>query len=192
MSSQTKQPSFWCVASLGDVDPVAYGGAFVLVDMRGIYPTEMIILSPTKKDSFGDPIACNRTTVVCYPLTAIKDGRGDFVALSDNSFHTEYPVWWGTKERLQDLSHYCGESVNQLVQNFLSEDPLTLATAYMGVYNYNWTEQYDCTSMTKKEAENFCRAMKRQEKAAKEWHDGYLLDEVTGDRPDNDGRKRCY
>ena len=39
----TAQPSYFCIANLGDSDPFLYGGAFVCIDRRGIYDPILLI-----------------------------------------------------------------------------------------------------------------------------------------------------
>ena len=172
----TKQPSYWCVANIGDRTPMAYGGAFVMVDMRGVYPTELIIFEASGEDRYGDPTSFRRLSIQCDRLTAIKND-GKFVALSDNKYHTDHSVWWGTEKDLPNLASYHGESVNDLVQKFVTSDPVELALAYKCVYEYNGleVEEHDWVEMTEKEAKAFCKAMERQAVQASTWHDGYLL-----------------
>lgn len=173
----TAQPSFHCIANIGDATPILHGGAFVLVDLRGCYDPELLILEPHGSDRYGDPTHWKHFSILCERLTAIKDGDGNCVALSDNPFHVDCPAWFGTEENLQSLAGSTGASVYELVFEATSSNPVNRASFYQklldccGSVNFGAEPQ----EMNRKEAKALCAAMKRQIEEARAWHDGWII-----------------
>lgn len=169
------QPSFYCIANIGDATPLVHGGAFVLVDLRGCYDPELLILEPHGSDRYGDPTHWKRFSIVCERLTAIKDGDGNCVALSDNPFHVDYPAWFGTEENLQSLASSTGVSVHELVTEAIS--PVHRASFYQKLLDYHGSVNFQAEpqEMNRKEAKALCTAMKQQIEEAGSWHDGWII-----------------
>ena len=45
------QPVWSCIANLGDVNPIDYGGYFVYIDTTGVYPPEAeLLIAPSDND----------------------------------------------------------------------------------------------------------------------------------------------
>jgi hypothetical protein len=173
----TNQPSFHCIANIGDATPLLHGGAFVLVDLRGCYDPELLILEPEGSDRYGDPTSWKRYTIICDRLTAIKNKAGEYVALSDNPFHADHPAWFGTEKELQALASSCGMSVHGLVFDATSSDSVLRASFYRKVLDSHGPVNFEASprEMNREEAKALCAAMKQQIGEARAWHDGWMI-----------------
>lgn len=170
------QPSFWCIDNIGDATPFVHGGAFVMVDMRGTYPTELLILEPYGRDRYGDPTNWRRITVQCERLFGIKiDGK--LAALSDNRFHPDLPVWWGSASDMESIAASYGRTVEEVVSSFLSSNQIEVAQAYKDICDSHGYDELasNQVELSREDAKSFVKAMERQIEQAKHWHDGMLL-----------------
>jgi hypothetical protein len=174
----TAQPSFHCIANIGDATPLVYGGAFVLVDLRGCYDPELLILEPEGSDRYGDPTSWERYAIICDRLTAIKNKTGEYVALSDNPFHVDHPAWFGTEEDLQSLASFAGMSVHELVLEATSSNPVHRASFYRRLLDCHGPVNFEAEpeEMSRKEAKALCLAMAGQIVEARSWHDGWIIE----------------
>lgn len=171
----TNQPSFWCVANIGDQgDPFEHGGSFVLVDRTGIYTPELLILEHLPS-SVGE---CQHQ-VVAIPLdrvTRIKHGSG-LHGLSDNKFHPDQEAWFGDPAELLRLSEFCGSTYEGLLMEFLAESPAVRALAYMNCVRYwgasNFTGDDSPRMLTPEKAKLLCDTMLNQIEESKTWHQGW-------------------
>lgn len=169
------QPSFHCVANLGDVTPLIYGGAFVLIDKRGVYATELAILEPYGSDDLSDPTGWRLYTVICDRLTRIKNDKGEPTALSDNRFHPDEEAWWASEQGLHAKASWLGCSLTDLFDRALSSDPIELASFYLDLFNYHGSGEFDTEprELSRKQASLFCRKMTAQINQTSEWLDGW-------------------
>ena len=165
------QPSFWCVANLGDVDPFEHGGQFVCVDRTGVYPPELVVIEPLEDESKK-----YKYIIQLERLMAIKDCSGNVTALSDNKFHTNYTAWFGDKAGLKAVADHVGVSFEKLVRQFLSSNPIENAIAYKAASDFfgckNFDEPSDCISADK--AKMMCDRFLEQIEETKSWHQGYF------------------
>jgi len=76
---KTNQPSWHCIANLGDATPEDHGGAFVLVDKRGIYTPELWLCEPGERDGSG----AQWSTILLEQLTPCPSAKEN---LGDNRF----------------------------------------------------------------------------------------------------------
>lgn len=165
---KTKQPSYWCVENIGDVDPFEHGGGFVLVDRTGTYDPELLILE------IDDDGRRWLTTIVLEPLTRIESADG-FHGLSDNKFHPELAAWFGDSASLKSIANFSGRPYYALLDSFLSGCPVERAFAYkdavmyFGVANLN----SECRELPSENAKALCETMLAQIEQAKTWHVGY-------------------
>lgn len=168
---KTNQPSFWCIANIGDVDPMLHGGKFILVDRRGIYSPEMLVVEPEESEpSWEDPESYKRYVVVLDPLI-----RASEFSLSDNKFHPNFEAWFGNAENLKSVAQCISITVDKLMSKFLSSCPLERAFAYNEVIGYFGIENFDSYphDMNHEEAKKLCDTMLRQIKESESWHDGF-------------------
>lgn len=167
------QPSYWCIANIGDVDPMSWGGKFILVDRRGIYDPIMLVLEPVEEDggsSWEMPESYKRHTVELAPLFKATDK-----SLSDNKFHPNHEVWFGSEENLNEMAKTAGIKPDCLMARLLAGCPLERAFGYLAVienYGIENFESYPCT-LDFARAEKFCEVMLSQIKEAELWDDGF-------------------
>lgn len=130
------QPNWKCVAQLGDVNPIKYGGLWVLVDQAGGYQPELEVLEVeewtiTRGKRKGDP-AYNYTIyrVQLDPVTMMAD------ILSDNPHHPELQAWWA-----DDVMGQPEDERDRLILLLCSDDPVQRAHGYMEIASiWSWSE----------------------------------------------------
>lgn len=144
MGVGTRQPSWKCIANLGDVHPIDHGGYFVYVDKTGVYPEEGEVLIVPNEEG-------GKYTVYRLSLDRCTLVNG---ILSDNKYHPEHAAWWAhpesqRKERPQDSTYLLnvaecsGTTPEELAEWFCSEDPLQRAEAYNAVGMYHGYDNLD-------------------------------------------------
>lgn len=176
----TSQPSWWCVANIGDADPYEHGGAFVLVDRRGIYEPELILI-----ESFDD--SCDRrvSNIALDRLTIVKDhsietGRPEdaWIGLSDNKYHADRTAWFGDLASLQKVADYIGEDLFSFMRLLLSGDPVDRAFRFKCLADYHGIANFDGypQTLTEEKARLMCDRFLKQIEVSEGWHDGYFGD----------------
>lgn len=149
MGVGTRQPSWTCIANMGDVHPIDHGGLFVYRDKTGVYTEEAELLEVPNDES---------GVYTVYRFSLDKCTYIDGI-LSDNKFHPEHPAWFAhpeaaRKERPQDTTYlsniitYCGGEVEDMVEAFCSDDPLRRADAYRAVGVYHGFDNLDMYPLT--------------------------------------------
>lgn len=124
------QPIWKPLDNLGDVNPIDYGGYFVLEDTTGVYPPEAVLLETDDE--------CTEWTAHRFTLGPCTLTNG---VLSDNRFHPLHPAWWADK--LESIASTVGQTPAELVEFFLSENPLQRAHAYRSVIYSFGPEEFD-------------------------------------------------
>lgn len=176
----TNQPSFWCVANIGDADPYEHGGAFVLVDRRGIYPPELVTIG-----SFDDSDQRIAHMIQLERLTIIKSTKpvaeheahkaNGWIGVSDNRFHTDTRAWFGIRSSLRQVAAFIGKGVDDFIRDLVSSDPVTIATAYKALADYHGYANFDESprTLTAEKAKLMCDRFLAQIEESQTWHDGY-------------------
>lgn len=159
---KTNQPSWHCIANLGDVTPLDYGGAFVLIDKRGIYCPELWIYDADEK---------TLSTVLLELCTRCPSDEN---SVSDNRFHADSPAWFGNAEDLESIAATSDMSAYGLRDCLQSACPVERAHGYLAVISHHGIENFDQypDKYTRKEATELCNIMRRQIAAAANWKDG--------------------
>jgi hypothetical protein len=174
----TYQPSYWCVANIGDADPYEHGGAFVLIDRRGTYCSELVLI----EDFDGSDqrlvynIQLERLTVVKNKLAESNAGHLDWLGVSDNRYHTDKCAWFGDKDSLVKVANSFNEEINQFIQHLVSSDSVTLAFAYKALADYHGRENFDSNphTLSGEAARLMCDRFLAQIEESLNWHDGYF------------------
>lgn len=167
------QPSFWCVANLGDADPLNYGGKFVCIDRTGVYPPELVVIEAPSEDENAGRL---KYAIQLEPLTVIKDTDGYTTGLSDNKFHVDSTAWFADREKLSSIADYADISFDDLVNLFLSSQPIEQATAYIMAVDYFGCHSFNevPVSISADKAKAVCDEFLQQIEETKSWHQGYF------------------
>lgn len=162
----TAQPSYFCIANLGDVNPFEHGGAFVCIDRRGIYdPILLIYDQDTRKRSEIILERCHK--IVCDDET--------FFGVGTNRFHPKYKEWFS--DHLESAADFAGWDLEEFIDLLTSQDVVKCASAYLTLVGYYGAEEFDQYPFiyeTDGEAEKFCDKMLAQIEESRTWWDGYF------------------
>lgn len=158
----TKQPAQFCIANLGDNSPLDHGGAFLLVDRRGIYAPMMWVWEPEEMKLYRFDIP------KCIPVF------GDCDSVTDNPYHPDRPVWFGHEEKLRSVASTCGMYTHNLRDALTNHDPRERAHAYLNVANHFGLHEFDHypDTMTRGEAKELIQRLCAQIVVADQWKDG--------------------
>lgn len=161
---KTKQPSWHCVANLGDAHPFEYGGDFVLVDKRGIYDPELWHYDADEK------LWLHVMLTICHEI------KGSMVVqVGDNRYHPDSVAWFSLDDRLRSCAETCGMSVYQLKNLLCSSCPIERAEGYLALtanYGFSEFDQYPSKEAgTKKIISRFLAQVEQSYK----WKDGIGL-----------------
>lgn len=127
----SNQPKWECVAQLGDTDPIEYGGYWVLRDATGVYCEEAEVLEEVEGEG-------EKREVYRFILEKCTFQNG---ILSDNKFHPDHPVWFAKDlDKIAECSDY---PLENLIQDFCSDDCVKRAWAYRAVYYYHGLINFD-------------------------------------------------
>lgn len=167
------QPSFWCIANLGDVDPFEHGGQFLCVDRTGVYPPELVVIEAPASDDDEERF---KYVIQVEPLTAIKDDSGEIVSLSDNRFHVLHRAWFADAGSLQEVARCTGTVFSLFVTRLLSSDPVDRAFAYKAISDHFGYENFDSSAdyISADKAKVMCDRFLEQIEESKSWHQGYF------------------
>lgn len=161
------QPSYFCIANLGDANPFEYGGAFVCIDRRGIYdPILLIYDQDLRKLSEITLEPCHR---IC------KNLKERLISVGSNKFHPDIPEWFS--DSLSDAARFCGQNFYHFVSDLISTNVVTRAGAYLSLANYHGVFEfvhYPYIYEDEKDAKRFCDKMLAQIEESKSWWDGYF------------------
>jgi hypothetical protein len=166
----TAQPSYFCIANLGDADPFEYGGAFVCIDRRGIYDPILLIYDEDYR---------KRSEVTLERCHKILSDLGDFLGVGDNRFHPKYKTWFS--DSLHSSCDFVGWEFDEFINLLTSKDVVKLASAYLTLVSYHGVHEFDHDPYVyenEKDAKHFCDQMLNQIKESKTWHDGYFAKAV--------------
>lgn len=164
---KTNQPSYFCLANLGDASPLEYGGEFVLVDRRGTYDPQLWVYEPNERE--GKPGTWTRFDLPqCFPC------QGDAESIGSSRFHPHLPEWFGQADRLASVADSAGIETRDLVKWLCASDPVERAMGYSTLARHFGGHEFDHypDTMDFKTDRKFCALFLRQEKAAATWRDG--------------------
>ena len=115
----TQQPEWELVGTIGDVNPVDYGGGFVFRDKTVVYEPEVEYIEPN-----GDE---PEDGVTVYRVSMEKHTFIDGI-LSDNPYHPGIFVWYADK--LASVCKTCDCHLDELIAALCGDDPSSKAWAY--------------------------------------------------------------
>jgi hypothetical protein len=147
----TNQPVWKAIAQLGDVNPLEYGGLWILSDTTGAYAPEAEYLVPPEDDD------ARELTVYRYILERCTFTDG---VLSDNKYHPAHPAWFA--DSIADVARYCGMTTDGMIAALCDESPVQRAGAYQAIGNYHGFDNLDSYPITLTRAEARARYRKAQ------------------------------
>jgi hypothetical protein len=126
-SKTMTQPAWIVAANLGDVNPLDYGGSFILIDGNGVYCPKLWIFEPID-DSDDTQVTFNRILLeVCHIMASGEIG--------DNNYHPTSVAWFGDLRQLSLAISY-GDYKN-LALHLSSDNILERASAYRLLIDYH-------------------------------------------------------
>ena len=146
----TNQPKWVCAANLGDVNPLEYGGKFLLIDATGIYDPELWVYEEWSEEDPGRRlyrIILER----CFP---IEGGH-----VGDNVYHSYMPAWFGKRKDLKRVEDFADHT--QLVFDLCSSNAIRLAQGYISLIGFYGAHEFDeyHQTLTTKQARVLCDRM---------------------------------
>lgn len=127
----TQQPEWELVGTIGDRNPVEYGGGYVFRDKTGVYAPEVEWIEP-----YDDSVP----SVMVYRVPMERHTYVDGI-LSDNPYHPDKAVWYA--DDLQFVCRYCGCDCDELIGNLCGDDPVARAWAYETLASYHGWHEFD-------------------------------------------------
>jgi hypothetical protein len=113
------------VTSIGDRDPIAYGGAFVYVDETGVYPPEMTVFEPAYEEEWDND--GENSILRIYRIILEPNVKNE---------------WW--YEKLADVSQWSGLPVEYYHEMLEGEGSIGIkAMAYNDLIEYFGFENFD-------------------------------------------------
>jgi hypothetical protein len=139
------QPDWKCIAQLGDVSPMEYGGTWLFVDKTGVYCPELEFL--LERDEESKLYTVYR--ILCEKCT-FENG-----ILSDNKFHKDYPAWFA--KDIESVASCVDVESSELIEQLCSDDALQRATGYLNLVSYYGHYEFDDYPLTLKALEAYSR-----------------------------------
>lgn len=165
-----RQPSWHCVANLGDADPFEHGGKFLMIDRRGIYPAQLWVFSEWMEESPQMTLH----HIVLEHCFQVRDSEGNYT-ICDNVYHPQSATWFGSPADLEKVSSFIGMDLVDFRRLFC-RNAYDRAMAYDAVASYFGLiefDQYPRVFDTKREAKSFCNRMLAQIKKTEALPDGW-------------------
>lgn len=131
---QSKQPVWKHVASIGDVDPIAYGGGFVYEDTTGMYPPEVAYFDPAPDEVWHKTEGKTPLTVYRFILEPKPENE-----------------WW--YDKLGEIAAFTGRTTEDL-QKDAKSTIVVQANLYRDIIAYYGVTEFDQypATMTEEEA----------------------------------------
>jgi hypothetical protein len=134
----TQQPVWKFTGHIGDVDPIAYGGAFVYQDETGVYGPEMTFFEPASDEQWHN--LEGQMPVTVYRILLERNSENE---------------WW--YEKLSTVATYIGQTVADLQDIAKGTNTLALAQLYSDLISYFGAHQFDSYPVTMTEDEAYAR-----------------------------------
>lgn len=163
---KNNQPSWHCVANFGDATPEDHGGAFLMIDKRGIYTPELWVFEPDEEDE-------KKGRLCRFSIEHLTRCKGNENCLSDNRFHNDIPAWFGKESDLKRVAETFGVSFYTL-HSELQGAPGERAHHYYSLFFYHGADNFGgWEDIERREAVKLCKKAMRQIQQAEKWVDGF-------------------
>lgn len=133
----SEQPNWKHVGSIGDRDPIAYGGGFIYEDTTGVYAPEVTYFEPAPDEEWHKTEG--KTPVTVYRFVLERDPRSEW--------------WW---ERLAEVASYTTRTIEHCQADAFGT-PQQQAQLYSDLISYFGAEEFDSYSTTMTEDEAYER-----------------------------------
>src|SRR6266496_3443390 len=120
----TQQPQWKCIGHIGDVDPIAHGGAFIYIDETGVYPPKMTWFEPGTDEQWHE--LEGKTPLDVYRVMLEEDSTRE---------------WW--YDKLGSIASFTGQTLEQVQADANSADPRVKAWVYDSLVRYFGAEEFD-------------------------------------------------
>ena len=137
----SQQPEWELVGTIGDVDPLGYGGGFVFRDKTGVYDPEVEYVEPIGDGGGRDDVQ----SVTVYRVTMEAHTFCDDV-LSDNKYHPEIRAWYA--KDLNSVCRSCDYEREDLIDLLCSDDPMYRVRGYEALASYYGWHEFDHYHLT--------------------------------------------
>jgi hypothetical protein len=151
------QPTWKCIAQLGDASPTEHGGYWIFVDTTGVYPPEAELLEvPDNLDynSDDEPTPFIKGEHATAWRFILEDCTYINEVLSDNKFHPEMGAWFAP----DSVAQSSGIAEEELVRLLCSVNPLERAEAWRAIgdhYGFDNLDEYPLTMTAKEVVERY-------------------------------------
>jgi hypothetical protein len=134
----TQQPEWELVGTIGDRNPVEYGGGYVFRDKTGVYAPEL---------EYVQPIECDDGSAGVFAYRVVLEKHNHYLGiLSDNPYHPELSVWYADK--LDGVCKTCDGDRDEMIGNLCGDDPVARAWAYETLADYFGWDEFDHYPLT--------------------------------------------
>lgn len=136
------QPKWQLVANIGDANPFEHGGFFIFKDKTGKYDLEAVSLTVCDYGPNGPDAVIESRLMLdkCY-----TNAHGRLVDKYGYA-NVDYPLG-----DLESIARCNGETVDNLINQLCSDDPIERGHGYLSIFNY-YGSQGDNSILTNKEA----------------------------------------
>ena len=126
------EPNRKCVGMFGDVNPIEHSGGYIF--LRDDLTAYAEYIEPPSDDAIR-PLEWTVYTVILDKCTYING------VLSDNPFHPDYPAWFA--DDIGSVAGRIGADADDLRERLCSDDPKTIASAYVDLTDYFGWDEFD-------------------------------------------------
>lgn len=140
----SEQPKWRLLAQLGDRSPLDHGGLFLFEDTTGVYPPEVERLEVLDEDE--DNLSWEARRFVLEPLKLERDGNNVYLVPKRYNPTWPHPLpsydAWFHKD-LASVAETMGRNVEELREDFVSDDPRVRAFAWVAIGEYHGFDNLD-------------------------------------------------
>lgn len=140
----TNQPKWKHIGSIGDIDPIAYGGGFIYQDQTGIYPPELTYFEPAPDEDWHK--TRGNTPLQVYRIILENNPQNEF--------------WYS---KLSDVARTVGQPLEDL-QRMAGGTPLERAYVYECLIHYFGANEFDSCPIQTTEGKAYFRYWREMKK----------------------------
>lgn len=148
--SDTKQPTWKQIGTVGDVNPFEYDGGFIYQDETGIYPPELEYIQTQSESETGPWTVYRWSLDRCETVTV--DGKTLLVPFGFSTRTdlphpiAEYDEWFNSE--LESAASSIGRNVDEFRADLCTENLNMRAVAYLDLAQYHGFENFDSYPLT--------------------------------------------